>query len=282
MKSPVVPLLLGLALIAGAIAIQVQRRTLHTADVRDISRLVEELDSVRIALSRASVGSDSVRLAKSIVGRTYIIGRREFHVPTRQESIDEWWTLTGAGTLFSVVGVLLIAVAIADRRRARTSDARTAQRDVMRPELASDVPYLSAFSAVRAAHVFTICVVGVIAFQLALVGGAPWGELTQGGGAPGVLSLPARAVAAVSAVLLVGMGVIVRARVGLLTAPWASRLARLVWFVVAYCALGVLANAATPSAAERRLWLPVVVVMLVCSVRVARSAAPTLGRSHER
>ncbi len=148
----------------------------------------------------------------------------------------------------------------------------------MRTELALNPPPVSAFSAVRAAHVFTLCAVGVIVFQLALIGGAPWGALTQGGGAPGALSAQARAVAAVSAALLCGMALIVRARAGLLAEPWAPRLARLVWLVVAYCALGVLANAATPSAAERQLWLPVVLVMLACSLRVARSAAPMIPR----
>lgn len=148
----------------------------------------------------------------------------------------------------------------------------------MQNELDSNAPAVSAFSAVRAARVFTFCAVGVIAFQLALVGGAPWGALTQGGGAPGALSAQARAVAAVSAALLFGMALVVRARAGLLAAPWATRLARLVWLVVAYCGLGVLVNAATPSAAERQLWLPVVLVMLACSLRVARSAAPTVSR----
>jgi len=132
-------------------------------------------------------------------------------------------------------------------------------------------PTMSAFSPIRAAHLFSFCAAGVITFQLALVAGAPWGALTQGGASPGVLPAPGRSLAAVSAVLLLGMLVIVRARVGLLAAP---RLGRLVWLVVAYCVLGVVANAATPSAAERCLWLPVVSVMLVASLRVARAALP--------
>ena len=130
---------------------------------------------------------------------------------------------------------------------------------------------MTAFSPARAAHLFSVCAFGVIAFQLALVAGAPWGALTQGGASPGVLPAPARSLAAVSALLLLGMVVIVRARAELLAAP---RLGRLVWLVVAYSVLGVVANAATPSAAERCLWLPVVSVMLVTSLRVARTARP--------
>jgi hypothetical protein len=43
----------------------------------------------------------------------------------------------------------------------------------------------------------------------------------------------------------------------------------LVWGVVAYCVLGVLANALTPSRWERIIWLPVVSGMLLCSILVA-------------
>jgi len=45
----------------------------------------------------------------------------------------------------------------------------------------------------------------------------------------------------------------------------------LVWVVVAYCAVGTVANAVTPSRPERRLWLPVVAAMLLCSLVVALS-----------
>lgn len=103
---------------------------------------------------------------------------------------------------------------------------------------------MSGFSSARAAHLFTLCTAIVIAFQLALV----------------------------------AMVLIVRARAGLYTASGAARLGKLGWLVVAYCGLGVLANAATPSAAERMLWLPVVSLMFVSSLRVVRTRAPTSPR----
>lgn len=140
-------------------------------------------------------------------------------------------------------------------------------------------PSVIGFSVERAARLFTFSAAGVIAFQLALVSGAPWGAFTQGGGSPGVLAAPARTIAAASAVLLAGMIVIIRARAGLLQAPWATRRASLAWLVVAYCALGVIANAATPSVAERTLWFPVVAIMLACSLRVARGITPTVPRA---
>lgn len=119
MKSPLVPLLLGLGFIAGAIAIDRQQRALQRGDVRDIAGLRVELDSVRSALARASTSSDSARLAESVSARTYILGRREFHVPSRQAAIDGWWALTGTGTLLTAVGALLVVAAALSGRRGR-------------------------------------------------------------------------------------------------------------------------------------------------------------------
>lgn len=121
MKSPLVLLLLGLAFIAGAIAINVQQRALQRDDVREITGLRGELDSVRSALARVSDRADSVRLVESVAARTYSLEHREFHVPSRQAAIDGWWTLTGPGTLLSAVGVLLLAAAALSGRRARAA-----------------------------------------------------------------------------------------------------------------------------------------------------------------
>ena len=109
----------------------------------------------------------------------------------------------------------------------------------------------------------------VVVFQLALTAGAPWGRLTMGGKFPGRLPAGMRVVSLASAILLVGFGLTVSTAVGF-TFPGGEALGRKVtWLVVAYCALGVVANAATPSRWERILWLPVVSLMLVCSLVVA-------------
>ncbi|WKW12896.1 hypothetical protein Strain138_002207 [Pseudogemmatithrix spongiicola] len=119
------------------------------------------------------------------------------------------------------------------------------------------------------ANLFTLCAGTVTLFQLALVAGAPWGQLTQGGRVGGALPLAGRLVALASALLLVAFIVAVRARAR------TDRFRRMAWVVVAYCALGIVANAATPSAPERALWLPVVTLMFGASLHVARRRAPT-------
>lgn len=108
----------------------------------------------------------------------------------------------------------------------------------------------------------------LVAFQLALAGGAPWGHLTQGGRHPGVLDGKGRAMALGSAVLLAVMALAVLSAAGLsLTWPrWTF------WAALAVTALTTLANAATPSAPERRLWLPVALAMLASALVVAFTA----------
>jgi hypothetical protein len=120
-----------------------------------------------------------------------------------------------------------------------------------------------------AAHSFTALIGIVVAFQIALIAGAPWGHLTWGGKFSGRLPNRMRGVAIVSAVLLVAFAVIVEARAGVILPQWQGLSKILIWVVVAYCALGVVMNGVTPSKWERILWLPVVLVSLVCSLIVA-------------
>ena len=117
MRSPLVPVILGVAVIVGAVLIDANLRGMQEGDVRDIGLLRQELDSTGAALARASTAADSTRLSASVADRTQRLQRREFHVPTRQETIDGFWGLTGAGTVMVIVGLGFIAIgAIAWRR----------------------------------------------------------------------------------------------------------------------------------------------------------------------
>ena len=124
-----------------------------------------------------------------------------------------------------------------------------------------------------AAVVFVALALFGAVFQLALVFGAPYGELTLGGRYWEERVLPAqgRVMAGLSAVLLSGMAFVALVRPAL----WFSELGErpvvrgLVWATAGYCVLGVVMNAATPSKGERRIWLPIVSAMLVAILTVA-------------
>ena len=122
-----------------------------------------------------------------------------------------------------------------------------------------------------AASLFALICLATSGFQLALIAGAPWGELTLGGRWPGALPLRARLLPLVSLALLVAFATIILSRAGVIQTGLGQFVPALAWVVVAYCAVGVVANLATPSRRERALWLPVVTSMLVSSAVVAAS-----------
>ena len=128
------------------------------------------------------------------------------------------------------------------------------------------------------AYAWAFALLGTFAilFQVALALGAPWGELTLGGRHRGALPGAWRVVPVVSGALLAGFIGIVLARAGvfppgLLPSGLQSLVPTLTWVVVGYCALGCIVNTITPSARERRLWVPVLVLMLTSSTVVAIS-----------
>jgi hypothetical protein len=120
-----------------------------------------------------------------------------------------------------------------------------------------------------AALLYATVSAGVVAFQIALAAGAPWGAYAMGGAFPGQLPPALRIAALVQAALIAGMAAVVMARAGLILARW-SRVSRLlVWVVVAFTAVSLVLNLITPSAGERALWAPVALLLLTSSAVVA-------------
>jgi hypothetical protein len=99
---------------------------------------------------------------------------------------------------------------------------------------------------------------GVVLFQVALVLGAPWGPITQGGSHPGRLPVSGRIVAAASIVVLVGMALAIASAAGLWPhwPRWTS------WAALAVQFVSTVLNWITPSRPERLLWAPITSVML--------------------
>ncbi len=118
-----------------------------------------------------------------------------------------------------------------------------------------------------AAVVCGVLLGAVVAFQAALVLGAPWGEFTQGGRVDGALDTSGRVVAGVSIVILVVLALGLLGRVGWGPLRHHRRASTVIsWVAVAYGVLAVLLNAATPSAVERAVWVPFSVVLLAAEL----------------
>lgn len=120
-----------------------------------------------------------------------------------------------------------------------------------------------------AAFIYSFFTVIVCLFQLALAAGAPWGEAAMGGKYPGKFPTPIRILAIVQFFILALLSLIVLSKSGLILAIYAAIADKLIWVVVAFCALSLLGNLATPSKIERMLWAPVAAALLVTSLIVA-------------
>ena len=114
------------------------------------------------------------------------------------------------------------------------------------------------------AWLYALLVGATIIFQIALIAGAPWGHLTQGGANRGSLPTRAKVAAVLSSVVLVLMAGGILSSAGLWPnwPRWAS------WLALAMTAVSLIFNLITPSAAERRLWGPVTAVMFLSALGV--------------
>lgn len=120
-----------------------------------------------------------------------------------------------------------------------------------------------------AAYLFATVSGVVVAFQMALAAGAPWGAYAMGGAFPGQFSPALRVGAVVQAALIGGMAGVVLSRAGVALPGWVRPARWLVWVVVAFSAVSLVLNLITPSAGERALWAPVAVLLLASSSVVA-------------
>lgn len=120
-----------------------------------------------------------------------------------------------------------------------------------------------------AAICFAVVALGVVAFQLALALGVPWGAYAMGGAFPGQFPPALRVAAAVQAALIALMAGVVLARAGVALPGWARHARWAIWVVVGFMAVGLVLNLITPSAGERMIWAPVVALLLGCSLLVA-------------
>ena len=120
-----------------------------------------------------------------------------------------------------------------------------------------------------AAVLFCLITLGVIAFQLALACGVPWGAFAMGGAFPGKYPISMRIAAIVQSVILAAVALAVLSVAGVVAAPWGPTPTWVAWGIAALLTVGLILNLITPSAGERRIWAPVVAAMLACCIVVA-------------
>lgn len=112
MRSPFVLLILGIAVVVGAVVGDVNSRRLQIGRAKDIRLLRTELDSTRGALAVATSAADSTRLAASVADRTRLVASREAHASGGASTATRPWSLSGPSAVFATAGVAVIALAI--------------------------------------------------------------------------------------------------------------------------------------------------------------------------
>ena len=120
-----------------------------------------------------------------------------------------------------------------------------------------------------AAYVFVFLNSIVVLFQLALSAGAPWGGIAMGGRFPGIFPTPMRIAALVQAFILSFLSLSVAIRAKFILPDYYSISEVGIWVVVVVFSLSLIMNLATPSKWERRIWAPVVAILLACALFVA-------------
>lgn len=119
------------------------------------------------------------------------------------------------------------------------------------------------------AVLFALASLCVMAFQAALALGAPWGAYAMGGAFPGVYPIRLRIAAVVQGAVIGLLALVVLSAGDLALPALHASFPWLVWVVVAFSAVGVGLNSISRSAGERRIWVPVTLVMLLTSLLVA-------------
>lgn len=120
-----------------------------------------------------------------------------------------------------------------------------------------------------AAIVYAVFSAFTMMFHLALVFGAPWGHLTLGGKYIGKLPGRTRVLSVLAFLILAVFAFIVLVRADLVLPQFhvASRFA--IWLPALYMTIGLFLNSFSRSKPEKKLWVPIILIMLLSAVVVA-------------
>jgi len=119
-----------------------------------------------------------------------------------------------------------------------------------------------------AAIIFSFATALIIVFHLLLALGFPIGERAMGGRYPGQWPIYMRVIALpiICFWILISLAVMIQA--GLVLKEHQSLLRSFGWLIVLFSGVQVILHVTTPSKKERQIWLPVTIILLVCSLVV--------------
>ncbi len=116
------------------------------------------------------------------------------------------------------------------------------------------------------ALVFTLANSLVILFQLALIGGKPWGEYAMGGKFPGEIPNRIKLVYGIQILVLILIDWIVLVKADLICPKYFELSQSAIWIVVGIMSISTFLNLITPSKKEKQIWAPISLIMLICVI----------------
>lgn len=120
-----------------------------------------------------------------------------------------------------------------------------------------------------AASLFVFLALVVSLFQAALALGAPWGQYAMGGTHPGTYPPKLRLTAIAQGLLIAFTALIVFTKADLFTFFSPQFVDIAIWFVVVLMGISCVLNLISKSKWERRIWVPVTILLLITSLVVA-------------
>ena len=112
MRSGVVWIAFGMVLLVFVFVMNENDRRLLDDDRRDVAGLTAQLDSVRSTLALATSAADSGSITSEVQMREARLARRAFHIPMRAERVEQWWSLTGGGSIGLFFALLLLGLGV--------------------------------------------------------------------------------------------------------------------------------------------------------------------------
>lgn len=119
------------------------------------------------------------------------------------------------------------------------------------------------------AYIFIALMICISVFQIALILGAPLGELTMGGKYPGKLPVKMRVASFVQIIVIALFTFFIVSKSGMLFESFYDISRVGIWFVVVFFVFGSFVNLFSPSKKEKVIMGPLNIIALICSFIVA-------------
>lgn len=116
------------------------------------------------------------------------------------------------------------------------------------------------------AHLHSLCVLILIAFHICLIIGKPWGHLTIAGKFRGELPVKMKMFSGLSIFILFSVALMVEIGSGNIVLGTKSLKQKFLISAIVFNIIQTILHIITPSKWERILWLPIISIMLICSL----------------